>query len=575
MSDLMIRDKNRKLLTFEPNAVQKKYLDELCPQWRTGKFQLRNCREIILKARQFGFSTLIAALFFLDTINTPNTVTVVVAHDNETTERLFEMVKRFYDSLPPHKRPPVSSDTKRQMKFAHNGSVYYVATAGSKGAGRSLTINNLHGSEVAFWPNGDELASGLLQAVAEGGNVFLESTANGVGNFYHDQYTQANYEETAYQARFFPWFAHDEYQTDPAFAPAAPTEGAECERERNLVESHGLGDRQLAWRRKKRSEPGMNTRFVQEYPSSDTEAFVASGNPYFDPDIVSDLSALIAGGVFPCIELDLTEYPKLLAASRRTLSDARGAYQGGRGRVRQLEIYEAPDMECTYAVSADPSEGLTDKGKHDYCACDVINLRTGAQVAHLHGRWEPSEFAKLLDELGRLFFDALVMVERNNHGHAVLATLINVVKYPNLYYHEEYDQGRAKRHKKPGWPTHVGTKSQALDTLEEYFLTGVFQVRSAITVREMSTYVRLPGKKSAAEGASHDDAVSSAAIAVMAMTRRSRAQPPAITTSVTRMRDDAASAPTIDGTGQGRTMMTARQIGGLFVPDRPGARYGR
>ncbi|RYX80921.1 hypothetical protein EON83_26285, partial [bacterium] len=101
LSDLLIRTKDKRLIPLVPNEVQAQYLDQICPTWRDGgQIQLQGARELILKSRQFGFSTLILALLFLDTINTPHTQTVVVAHDMDSTIRLFQMVQRFYKHLP-------------------------------------------------------------------------------------------------------------------------------------------------------------------------------------------------------------------------------------------------------------------------------------------------------------------------------------------------------------------------------------------------------------------------------------------------------------------------------------------
>ena len=104
-------------------------------------------REVLLKARQEGLSTLVAVLFFLDTINNANTTTVVVAHDDKTTKKLFEMVALFYKRLPTSKQPPLDRLTLDNIKFAHNQSTYFVGTAGSAEIGRSQTKHfNLFGA---------------------------------------------------------------------------------------------------------------------------------------------------------------------------------------------------------------------------------------------------------------------------------------------------------------------------------------------------------------------------------------------------------------------------------------------
>lgn len=266
--------------------MQEQYLDDLCPGWRDGVIEVKGLKEFILKARQFGFSTLITALFFLQTINTPNTNTLVVAHDAATSEELFQMVHRFWQNLPEEKRPRSKYNSRRQLYWPGINSRFLVRTAGARaGAGRGLTIHNLHCSEVAFYTN-RKLFTGLLQAVPAGGNVFVESTANGEsgdGAVFHEEYQKAKAGDSAFTARFYAWWQHEEYEAkpEPGFT--------RNEEETSLASRLDLDgqfrrervDRKLQWRRNKRSEPGMGALFAQEYPSDDREAFLVSGSRYF------------------------------------------------------------------------------------------------------------------------------------------------------------------------------------------------------------------------------------------------------------------------------------------------------
>jgi hypothetical protein len=306
LSDLKIRTKDQQLVPFTPNAVQVKMLDEVAPRWREGEISLKGkgFREFILKARQFGFSTLIGALYFLETVNEANTLTLIVAHDQETTENLFGMMHTFWEELPDAKRPKTKYKSKRQLHFAHNGSKIRVMTARKKGGGRSLTVHNLHLSEAAFYQN-PKLLTGLLQAVPAGGNVFVESTANGEGGdgqTYHDQYWAGiapqnwahywpkEYKSNGYQARFYAWWEHDEYEADLPGESGSRSDGfTRDDDEKTIVAKYGLDklygrqrtDRKLAWRRRKMAEPGMGTLFPQEYPGDPKEAFLVSGKRFF------------------------------------------------------------------------------------------------------------------------------------------------------------------------------------------------------------------------------------------------------------------------------------------------------
>src|SRR5690606_4193267 len=125
------------------------------------------------------------------------------------------MVERYHNNLHPLLKPATSSDSAKELAFSHNGSGYKVSTAGSKGTGRGSTVHYFHGSEVAFWPNAEKHAAGVLQAVPQGNatEVILESTANGVGGYFHTQWRKAEKGESDFIAIFVPWFWQSEYRT--------------------------------------------------------------------------------------------------------------------------------------------------------------------------------------------------------------------------------------------------------------------------------------------------------------------------------------------------------------------------
>lgn len=269
LAELRIRTKDRALVPLRVNQPQRLFLDVLLPAWRDTPYDLRARREILLKARQEGFSTLIQALFFLDTVSTPNTQTVVIAHDADSTERIFQMVQRFYRHLPLERRPVTQRANRREYYWPDLDSYFFVGTAGTGDYGRGGTINNVHGSEVALWPDAEAIVRGLLQAVPREGNIILESTANGLNNFFHDEYQRAKAGNSRYTPRFYGWNLLDEYRSP------VPVGFTQTEEERGLAVRYGLDDEQLQWRREKKLE--LRGEFVQEFPLNDTEAFVSSG----------------------------------------------------------------------------------------------------------------------------------------------------------------------------------------------------------------------------------------------------------------------------------------------------------
>lgn len=509
--NLKIRTKERGLIPFIPNPIQEDYLNAILPDWRHNPVGLRGLREIILKGRQFGLSTLIAGLFFLDTVQTPYTHTVIIAHDAPTTERMFQMVKRMYMNMPPEHRPTTKYDNRRELYFEQLDSSFFVGNA-VKDFGRAQTINNLHCSEVPSWPHATDTMEALLEAVPEDGNIFVESTAKGFGNWYEEEWHKSINGDSVFEPRFFCWLDFPEYRIDPekykdrhgAYPKAynkMQDEGLTPE-ETQLKELYKADEAQLLWRRVKML---TQKKFKQEYPSSPEEAFLISGNPYFDQDYLLYLTKALRHPDFQPMRLEIpAQYPKL------------------RQYKEMLQFWNLPQRGRHYIMGVDTAEGLPNKtgnkrDEHDWDSADVVDAYTFEQVCHFHGRLEPHEYGMVLGELGMFFNMALLCVERNNHGHSVLNTLIHSFGYPEmdetmaggLYMHEDYDRRVELRQRLPGWPTTTKTKFRALDWLALDLDERSILLNNIDTAGEALRFVHLPGGAAGGEGGSFDDRVTS------------------------------------------------------------------
>ena len=181
---LNIRTKHKGLQPFVLNDAQKYIHKRLEDQIiDTGKV-----RAIILKGRQQGASTYVGGRFIHKTTHNKGVRAFILTHDGESTNALFEMTERYYQNLPKFVKPSVSAANAKELSFGVIDSGYKIGTAGNKAVGRGQTIQYFHGSEVAFWLNASEHTKGIMQAVpdAPGTEVIWESTANGVGNFFHE-----------------------------------------------------------------------------------------------------------------------------------------------------------------------------------------------------------------------------------------------------------------------------------------------------------------------------------------------------------------------------------------------------
>jgi hypothetical protein len=270
---LRIRGKD-KVQKLELNKAQLFIHDKLEAQLKeTGKI-----RAIILKGRQQGSSTYVGARFVWKATHSKGVRAFILTHEEAASQALFEIVKRYYDNLPDQVRPVISSSNAKELHFQKLDSGYKIGTAGNKSVGRSQTNQYFHGSEVAFWPNASEHAKGILQTIpdAPGTEVIYESTANGVGNFFHDQWKMAESGNSDFIPIFVPWFWQDEYRKAPG------KDFSLTDQEEEISNTYGLDNAQINWRRNKIVELSSGGKdgesaFMQEYPMNAVEAFLVSG----------------------------------------------------------------------------------------------------------------------------------------------------------------------------------------------------------------------------------------------------------------------------------------------------------
>lgn len=274
---LKIRPKKGGDIPLALNKAQV-YLHTVVEQQRREKGYVR---VIVLKGRQQGISTYIEGRFYWKTTHRRGFRAYILTHEEKATKNLFGMAQRYHDLNLAKLKPRTGSQSAKEMQFPEIDSDYAVGTAGSKATGRSGTTQLFHGSEVAFWPNADEHAMGVMQTVSldEGTEIFLESTANGMGNYFHAQWQLAQKGESDYIAVFLPWFWQDEY-TRPV------DEDFELTMDEfqllKLFKKEGLTVEHLNWRRYKIREftsqgDDGEWKFRQEYPFTAAEAFQTSG----------------------------------------------------------------------------------------------------------------------------------------------------------------------------------------------------------------------------------------------------------------------------------------------------------
>lgn len=289
-ANIVVKDKRGALVPFRLNTAQRYIHDQLEAQRRKTGGWVRAC---LLKGRQQGGSTYIQDRYFHRMMRVPGMTAFILSHESKTTDKLFGMVRRFYENMAPAMRPNLGADNPRQMTFPALHADYSAGTARNEDAGRGGTAQLFHGSEAAYWPNAYAIQDGALESIAlvSGTEIILESTANGPVGLFYDKCNQAIEGVGDYILIFVPWFWDDGYEREPGegfmltdkeeefvrthFAEPFPYSAVPITREKAM--------RKLAWRRAKiidltgnNNPEGGEAKFRAIYPSDPIEAFLST-----------------------------------------------------------------------------------------------------------------------------------------------------------------------------------------------------------------------------------------------------------------------------------------------------------
>lgn len=267
---LKVLTKEGTIVPFVPNKAQLYVHERLQKQLR----EKGKVRALVLKGRQQGISTYVQARYYWRLNFRKGRKAFILTHLQEATDNLFNMTKRYHDLAPDLVKPSTGASSAKELWFDRLDCRYAVATAGNKETGRGGTVQLFHGSEAAFWPNEKKIFAGLGQSVANADDteIILESTANGVQGEFYSRWRRAESGLSDYEAIFVPWFWQDEYRAE------VPAGFVKTPEEEELAEHFALDDDQIYFRRRKIADDfnGDDTQFMQEYPCTAAEAFVAA-----------------------------------------------------------------------------------------------------------------------------------------------------------------------------------------------------------------------------------------------------------------------------------------------------------
>lgn len=451
---------------------------------------------------------------------------MVVAHEAKASRQLYSYYRQFHERFRPFGGliglPPTRYNSLQEGLVYENDSAIHVGTANNLQTGRSFSYRALHLSEFAFWRDASTLMDALMNSVPDdpGTSVVVESTANGASGPFYELWQEAADPQapSEWTALFFAWWEHPEYVREPP-------EGL-AEFQRSLNKSHSrYGDElaearrynltlaQLAWRRWCIDTNCSRSleKFQQEYPGNPDEAFLRSGRPVFDIDILSRAPVIqepMVGG----IEIRTVGMREQVVFLPRDHGE--------------LLLYRRPDPQRFYVIGADVAEGIdilegkaAGRADPDYSVATVLEAETREQVAKFRARVTPAPFAAYLALLGRWYNWALLNPEANGPGLGVIEELIRL-QYPGVRLfrrpNKPEDSAMLDPHK-IGFKTDPTTRPQLIAALDSAIRDESLVLRDANTIRECRTFVFKPNGRAEHDNECHDDEVFALALAIMAL----------------------------------------------------------
>ncbi len=395
---------------------------------------------LVLKYRKGGVSTLEQALAYWTIWREPHQECVTLVHEPGSLRIIFRIVARFYDNQPVEYRHKKTAAQVHHIEFEGWDALYVAGVAGRTGAGRGATFSRVHLSEAAFYSALETVHTALSESIGPDSAYILETTPNGrdgAGKEFHEMWQAAKRGETDFIPLFFPW------QSNPANAIAleSPDEMFPLTaEEEHFQKLYHLTLEQVKWwrgvKRRLTATGGRGTLIHQEHPFDDESCFLYGGNTYFEDE-------------------------QLQVAEEQCVTPVR-VERAGRMRVFEADEARAANQKG-YIIGGDPAGG---GGKNnDDSAAVCYSLDTG----HMAWAWTdpfllPDAWGLELAAEGRRWTPhgrdtpAYLMVENNNHGHAVLTAVLRQASYPrDRVYHQKDDAlvdrwgNPVSTERKPGW----------------------------------------------------------------------------------------------------------------------------
>lgn len=493
-----IKDKSGKLVVFADvvNVAQKKLFD----RWLDDLEKGIPSRDIILKARRMGFSTAVQIWFYWRTTTQRNRTSVIIAQLRSTAKVILKMFKLMYRRMPKEFQPSIRNETSQLIEFGSKkgkglNSSLSTGSARTVSIGRGDNVHYFHGSEVASWPDGQAIAEGVMEAVPDMADTIkcLESTAEGIGDYFHQTWEEAVKGESEFRPLFVGWHELVEYEKKPE-RDFAPYTNYEMEL-RDLFKKQGYPQdswpRKIQWYRdKKRS---LKERMPKEYPSTPEEAFITSGKQVFS--LTHIRKYIEVSRTEPCAyyELDL-DYGQV----QPTLVDD-----------SQMKVWFIPIEGRQYVIGGDIAGG-TEEG--NWSVAEVMDVETKTTVARYKAKIDYEQFTYEMMKLGYWYNKAMLAPEVNFEGNAVIKELKRA-HYPNIYIRRGSDDLISEStSNKLGWRTTDKNRPTMILELDRAIRENRLIDYDNEFWEECLSFERRPSGKLRARKGCHDDMIFAKAI---------------------------------------------------------------
>jgi len=354
-------------------------------------------RNLVTKVRQHAqISSYIIARYTARCLSEENRNCVLISHEAEATARLLGRARFIINNLRNVDRPPkITTDRTNALVFGETGSSFWIGTAGQRSFGRGDTISDLHLSEAAFYDDPERIRDGAFPA-AEAGEITVESTGNGRGNWFH-RTAQAARDGSGFKLFFYPWTGLRSCSLElPGDSLRAFAASLREEWEEQSLFAMGISLQQLAWRRERITADygGDLVRFKENYPRQFEECFRAAGLSFF-----------------PTVNFKET--------------------REWQQRSRDFWCLKGHPIEGhRYVGGIDVGGGV----EQDNTVLCLFDLDWAVQVGEwCSSSYAPDEAAREIASLGREFNNAYLNVERNNHGLTTINVLCSIYPLDRLH----------------------------------------------------------------------------------------------------------------------------------------------